>query len=83
MSKEFDEFIQSIHQINGICIACDKEKLTHEICMDCIVKTNHEISDEEINKEAKNHRNYYEWLAGAKWYREQLRLKLKGGQDES
>jgi hypothetical protein len=35
-----------------------------------------EISDEEINKEAKNHHNYYEWSAGAKWYREQLK-KLK------
>ena len=34
-----------------------------------------EISDEEINKEAKNHHNYYEWSAGAKWYREQLKLK--------
>jgi hypothetical protein len=34
-----------------------------------------EISDEEIEKEAKNHHNYYEWSAGAKWYREQLKLK--------
>jgi hypothetical protein len=34
-----------------------------------------EISDEEINKEAKNHHNYYEWSAGAKWYREQLKNK--------
>ena len=34
-----------------------------------------EISDEEIEKEAKNHHNYYEWSAGAKWYREQLKCK--------
>lgn len=34
-----------------------------------------EISDEKINKEAKNHHNYYEWSAGAKWYREQLKTK--------
>jgi len=34
-----------------------------------------EISDEEINKEAKNHHNYYEWSAGAKWYREQLKQR--------
>jgi len=34
-----------------------------------------EISDEEIEKEAKNHHNYYEWSAGAKWYREQLKSK--------
>jgi hypothetical protein len=26
MSKEFDEFLKSIHQINGICIACDEEE---------------------------------------------------------
>jgi hypothetical protein len=32
-----------------------------------------EISDEEIYNEAKNHHNYYEWSAGAKWYREQLK----------
>jgi hypothetical protein len=25
--------------------------------------------------EAKNHHNYYEWSAGAKWYREQLKPK--------
>ena len=36
-----------------------------------------EISDEEIEKEAKNHHNYYEWSAGAKWYREQLKQKNK------
>jgi hypothetical protein len=34
-----------------------------------------EISDEEIEKEAKNHHNYYEWSAGAKWYREQLKKR--------
>jgi vacuolar-type H+-ATPase subunit H len=34
-----------------------------------------EISDEEIQKEAKNHHNYYEWSAGAKWYREQLKQR--------
>ena len=34
-----------------------------------------EISDEEIEKEAKNHHNYYEWSAGAKWYREQLKQR--------
>jgi len=34
-----------------------------------------EISDEEINKEAKNHHNYYEWSAGAQWYREQLKQR--------
>jgi hypothetical protein len=34
-----------------------------------------EISDEEINMEAKNHHNYYEWSAGAKWYREQLKQR--------
>jgi hypothetical protein len=39
----------------------------------CVPK---EISDEEIEKEAKNHYNYYEWSAGAKWYREQLKQHL-------
>jgi hypothetical protein len=34
-----------------------------------------EISDEEIYNEAKNHHNYYEWSAGAKWYREQLKQR--------
>ena len=32
-----------------------------------------EISDEEIEREAKLHSNYYEFTAGAKWYREQLK----------
>jgi len=40
-----------------ICINCDEEKETHEICMDCIsklIKENHkEISDEEIFKRDK------------------------------
>jgi hypothetical protein len=36
-----------------------------------------EISDEEIEKETKNHHNYYEWSAGAKWYREQLKQTKK------
>jgi ribosomal protein L32 len=62
-----------------ICINCDEQKETHKICMDCIgkiIKENQkEISDEEINKEAKNHHNYYEWSASAKWYREQLKCK--------
>jgi len=88
MSKEFDDFIQSIHQINGICIACDEEKLTHQICMDCIVKTNHEISDEEIYKASREHitdgGGAQGWIEaafrqGAVWYRNQLN---KGGQNE-
>ena len=39
-----------------------------------------EISDEEIEQYAKqNAFNYYEFITGAKWYREQL----KGGNNES
>lgn len=35
-----------------------------------------EISDEEIHKAATNYSNlYYEFRAGAEWYREQLRTK--------
>ena len=75
MSKEFDDFIQSIHQINGICISCDEEKLTHNICMDCIINTNKVISDEEIYKSSFDNPSpiwHDGFLAGAKWYREQL-----------
>jgi hypothetical protein len=41
------------------------------------VTSSQTISDEEIEKEAKNHHNYYEWSAGAKWYREQLKQPKK------
>jgi len=35
-----------------------------------------EISDKDIEREAKLHSNYYEFLAGAKWYREQLKNNI-------
>jgi len=84
MSKEFDDFLNSINQDKSLCIACDEEKLTHNICMDCIVKTNHEISDEEIENASHQHINHgggsEGWIKaafrqGAVWYREQLRTK--------
>jgi ribosomal protein L32 len=69
-----------------ICINCDEQKETHEICMDCIgklIKENQqEISDEEIEKEAEkrsksfNGFTTYEksaWVMACKWYREQLK----------
>jgi ribosomal protein L32 len=68
----------------SMCIACDEEKTTHTVCMDCIVKTNHEISDEEIDKAAHENISWgggsEGWIKsafrqGAKWYREQLRQK--------
>lgn len=80
--------IKELKKELSTCIACDEEKETHVICMDCIVKTNHEISDEEIEKAKWEHFSdeyadmWSERIAfklGAVWYREQL----KGGQDES
>jgi ribosomal protein L32 len=66
-----------------ICINCDEEKETHEICMDCIgkmIKENQqEISDEEIfNVAFDKYVIQYEieaFMQGAKWYREQLKQK--------
>jgi hypothetical protein len=68
MSKEFDEFMDGVKNNHPVEA---NEMINH------IVDTNKmvEISDEEINKEAKNHHNYYEFIAGAKWYREQLKNK--------
>lgn len=38
-----------------------------------------EISDDEIHKAATNYSNlYYEFRAGAEWYREQLKQKING-----
>jgi hypothetical protein len=51
-----------------ICIDCDEEKETHEICMDCIgkmIKENQqELSDEEINKGGENAWSDYEYQEG-------------------
>lgn len=68
--------IKELKKELSTCIACDEEKQTHVICMDCIVKTNHEISDEEIVQKALEV-GYTKtlFIDGAKWYREQLRLK--------
>ena len=58
--KTFDKLIEQAKEMH-------KQEVTN---------CNHlEISDEEIQKEAKNHHNYYEWSAGAKWYREQLKQR--------
>ena len=82
MSKEFDDFMNSVKQLDT-CIACDEEKETYVICMDCIVKTNHEISDEEIFKQAilameemygsGSETEIDAYFRGAKWMQEQLR----------
>jgi len=65
--ERFDEFMDTVKgypELEG----------TMNLCNDII--SNKEISDEEINKYAKqNASNYYEFMAGAKWYREQLRIK--------
>ena len=83
-SQRFDEFMDIVKQLpkQEICISCDEEKETHEICMDCIsklIKENHkEISDEEIEKEVKNPmHDAYSFRDGAKWYREQLKTLNK------
>lgn len=76
--------IKELKKELSTCIVCDEEKQTHVICMDCIVKTNHEISDEEIEKAKWEHFSdeyadmWSERIAfklGAVWYREQLKLK--------
>jgi predicted Zn-dependent peptidase len=73
-SKGSDEYIET-----------DVEKVTEADYIKLLEKTistlkgassQTEISDEEIEKEAKNHHNYYTWSAGAKWYREQLKSKI-------
>ena len=76
--------IKELKKELSTCIVCDEEKQTHVICMDCIVKTNHEISDEEIYKASREHitdgGGAQGWIQaafrqGAVWYREQLRFK--------
>jgi len=85
-SQRFDEFMDIVKQLpqQEICINCDEEKETHEICMDCISKlikeNQQEISDEEIEKAVKDASErlseYKEGLIdGAKWYREQLKQR--------
>ena len=69
------------------CISCDEQKETHKICMDCIgkmIKENQqEISDEEIEKAARDYNNsviygptLLHFEQGAFWYREQLKSIL-------
>jgi len=66
-----------------ICISCDEQKETHKICMDCIgkmIKENQqEISDEVIEEAGKrlvdDEYEFNAFIIGAKWYREQLKLK--------
>jgi len=67
------------------CINCDEAKPTHNICMDCVIKIGKqnqtEISDEEIEKVAKEYVLYNDqkraWvIEGMKLYREQLKNKL-------
>ena len=71
--------IKELKKELSTCIACDEEKETHVICMDCIVKTNHEISDEEIEDIAWEkfitNSGRFGFISGAKWYREQLKKK--------
>ena len=78
--------IKELKKELSTCIVCDEEKETHVICMDCIVKTNRDISDEEIYKASREHitdgGGAQGWIEaafrqGAVWYREQLRQKTK------
>jgi hypothetical protein len=77
MSKEFDDFMESVKAIP------DYPELegTINLCNDII--SNREISDEEIMKAAIDHSNLYSnkftprnaFIEGVKWYREQLKKK--------
>ena len=67
------------------CINCDETKPTHNICMDCVIKIGKqnqtEISDEEIEKAAKEYVLYNDqkraWvIEGMKLYRKQLKNKV-------
>jgi hypothetical protein len=86
MSKEFDEFMESVKQL------ADKSWEGCDGCTDAeetIYKNGYikgynaainehpkELSEEEIKEYATRHSfNYYEFLCGAMWYREQLKLK--------
>ena len=67
-----------IHQqwrLGADIVMIEPKELTESINIILAQLPQQEISDEEIEKEAKNHHNYYEWSAGAKWYREQLKSK--------
>lgn len=69
---------------DSLCINCDESESTHNICMDCIIKTGKENielpSDEEIKKEME-----FDWLdpddvaylGGAIWMRDKI-----GGNNE-
>ena len=72
MSKEFDDFMESVKAIP------DYPELegTINLCNDII--SNREISDEEIEKAAAHHEPMVTrraWVSACKWYREQLKQK--------
>ena len=85
--EQFKEFLKTIQlPQQEMCISCDEEKETHEICMDCIgkmIKENQqEISDEEIEEEISKRYMQptmdYAFRDGCKWYREQLKRNGNG-----
>jgi ribosomal protein L32 len=89
LTESIDIILAQLPQ-QEICINCDEEKETHEICMDCIgklIKENQkELSDEEIEKGARewyNKEGAYSasaialktWIYAIRWYREQLKQR--------
>jgi ribosomal protein L32 len=83
--KVISDFSFLTKKNTAICISCDEIKPTHKICMYCVIKigkqNQQEISDEEIEKAAKEYVLYNDqkraWvIEGMKLYREQLKSKL-------
>ena len=88
MSKEFDEFMESVKQLADKswegCDGCtDAEEAIYKNGYlhgynAAVAELPKELSDEEIMEYAtKNAFQYYEFVAGAKWYREQLKQSKK------
>lgn len=94
MNKEFDKFIDGVKNIDLNKMESKLDDIlaneTSESLTEWILSKK-EISDEEIYKASRKHitdgGGAQGWIEaafrqGAVWYREQLKLKLKGGQDE-
>ena len=69
------ERIKEIQQQTAYPDSISVQQALLQVWNECSQLPQQEISDEEIEKEAKNHHNYYEWSVGAKWYREQLKQR--------
>ena len=75
-SLGFFEWLDNEHGVEEECVNCNEQKKVHSMCLDCCIKLGNqnqtEISDEEIEKEAKqtyrehpnNPKEFTDWSYG-------------------